>query len=43
MIVTIDEVKHHLRLDGDEDNTLLLALIASAEAYLINATGKTFE
>lgn len=32
MVVTIDEVKQHLRIDHDDEDTLIEGLIAQAEA-----------
>ena len=42
MILTLDEVKLWLRIDGDADDTSLAILIATAEQYLKNATGIEF-
>ena len=42
MILTLDEVKNYLRVDLDEDDTLIQSFIAAAEAYLKNATGKEY-
>lgn len=42
MIVTVDEVKEFLRIDEDE-TTLITMLIKTAEEYLENATGNTFD
>ena len=42
MLITLDEAKEYLRVDGDEDNTLINTLIKVSEEYLRNATGKTF-
>lgn len=43
MIVTLDDVKRHLRIDGDEDDHFLTSLISVAEEYVKNATGKDFD
>lgn len=43
MIITIDETKQYLRVDGNEDDVLIIALIDAAETYLTNATGNTFD
>jgi uncharacterized phage protein (predicted DNA packaging) len=32
--VTLDEAKFHLRIDGDEEDTMLAAYIAATEEYL---------
>lgn len=42
MIVTLDEVKEYLRIDGREEDDLLLLLISAADTYLYNATGNKF-
>lgn len=42
MILTLDEVKLWLRVDGEDDDNTLLLLIATAEEYLKNATGIVF-
>lgn len=42
MIITLKEVKEYARIDIDEDDQLLTALIAAAEEYLKNATGKEY-
>lgn len=43
MLITLEETKQYLRVDTDVDDTLITSLIDGAEAYLINATGKTFD
>lgn len=43
MIVTLEETKQWLRVDGTDDDTLIYTLMTSAELYLKNATGKTFD
>jgi len=43
MILSLSEVKQHLRIDFDDDDNYLLLLIASAEQFLKNTTGKTFD
>lgn len=43
MILTLDEVKVWLRVDGEADDTSLLLLIATAEQYLSNATGIEYD
>lgn len=42
-IVTVDETKKYLRVDGDDEDTLILSLIKAAEAYLQNSTGNQFD
>lgn len=43
MIVTLKETKQYLRVDNDEDDTLITSLIDAAETYLSNATGNQFD
>ena len=43
MLITLDEAKEYLRIDGDEDNTLINTLIKASEEYLQNATGRSFD
>jgi len=43
MILTLVEAKSYLRVDFADDDALIQLLIDSAEAYLKNATGKTFD
>ena len=43
MLISLKEAKEYLRVDGDEEDTLITSLIAAAEVYLKNATGKNFE
>lgn len=43
MIVTLLEAKEWLRVDFDEDDSLIDSLIVAAEMYLKNATNKTFD
>lgn len=43
MLVTADEAKSWLRIDGDEDDALLQTLIKAAVRYIRNATGRDFE
>lgn len=43
MIITLEETKQYLRVDGDIDDDLIESLIDAAETYLTNATGKTFD
>ncbi len=42
MIISLEEVKEYARIDIDEDDRLLEALIVSAEEYLKNATGREY-
>lgn len=43
MIITLEETKGYLRVDGTEDDVLITSLIDAAETYLSNATGNTFD
>ena len=43
MIITMEETKRYLRVDGTEDDILVMSLIDAAETYLHNATGNTFD
>lgn len=36
-MVTLDEVKQYIRIDGDEDDAILTLLISGAEEYLRDA------
>lgn len=42
MILTPEEVKVWLRVDGEDDNNLIAILINTAEQYLKNATGNNY-
>lgn len=43
VILTLNEAKAFLRVDINDDDTLISTLITAAELYLYNATGKTFD
>lgn len=43
MIVTLEETRQFLRVDGSEDDALIASLIDAAEEYLFNATGIVFD
>lgn len=45
MIITLEQMKHYLRLDEDEmiEDELINSLILTAEEYIKNATGFKFE
>lgn len=43
MIITLEETKQYLRVDGTEDDALITSLISASETYLYNATGNTFD
>ena len=40
MLVTLEEAKEWIRVDGDDDQTITM-LIKAAELYIYKATGKT--
>ena len=42
MLVTLEEMKRHLREDGDEENGDIEALILLAQDLIYNMTGKRF-
>lgn len=42
MIVSLNEVKTWLRVDGDDEDTIITTLISAAEEYLKKATGIEF-
>ena len=43
MIVILEEAKAWLKVDYSDEDSEIQLLIDSAEAYLVNATGKTFD
>jgi uncharacterized phage protein (predicted DNA packaging) len=43
LIITVEEAKTWLRIDGAEENSLIGILISAAEDYLYNATGNVFD
>ena len=43
MIVTLEETKQYLRVDGEESDVLITSLIEAADVYLQNATGYQFD
>jgi uncharacterized phage protein (predicted DNA packaging) len=43
MILTLEEVKSFLRIDYNDEDSLLQIYIDGAEAYLYNATGIIFD
>lgn len=40
-MVTLEDMKKYLRVDGSDEDDLITSLIESAEQYIINTTGKT--
>ena len=43
MILTLEEAKTWLRVDGDDENSIIETLIGAAETYLHNATEVQFD
>ncbi|GAB4073676.1 hypothetical protein GCM10028778_11790 [Barrientosiimonas marina] len=35
----IEDVKHYMRIDGDEDDQFISSLIEAAKIYILNSTG----
>lgn len=42
-ILTLDEAKRWLRVDGDDEDLTVQMLVDASETYLANATGNTFD
>ncbi|OUZ05857.1 DNA-packaging protein, partial [Aeromicrobium sp. PE09-221] len=43
MVLTLEEAKKYLRVDGDEDDDLIASFIEAAEIYIKNATSKNVD
>lgn len=43
MIITLEETKGYLRVDGNGEDLLIETLMSAAELYLFNATGNAFD
>jgi uncharacterized phage protein (predicted DNA packaging) len=43
MILTLDEAKDFLKIEHNDEDTLIQGLIVAAENYIKNATGKEFD
>lgn len=43
LVLTLEEAKKYLRVDGDEEDDLITSFITSAEIYIKNATSKTVD
>jgi len=43
MIIELEETKNWMRLDGNEEDGIIVTLINAAESYLKNATGMEFD
>ncbi|PHF96284.1 DNA-packaging protein, partial [Bacillus toyonensis] len=40
MVLTVEEAKKYLRVDGDEEDDLITSFVEAAEIYIKNATSK---
>lgn len=40
MVLTLEEAKNYLRVDGDEEDDLITSFVIAAEIYIKNATSK---
>ncbi|PGT75447.1 DNA-packaging protein, partial [Bacillus cereus] len=40
MVLKLEEAKEYLRVDGDEEDSLISSFITAAEIYIKNATSK---
>ncbi|PEQ44873.1 head-tail connector protein, partial [Bacillus cereus] len=43
MVLTVEEAKKYLRVDGDEEDDLITSLVEAAEIYIKNATSKNVD
>ncbi|WP_201791563.1 head-tail connector protein, partial [Aeromicrobium sp. PE09-221] len=43
LVLTLEEAKKYLRVDGDEDDDLIASFIEAAEIYIKNATSKNVD
>lgn len=43
MVLTLDEAKAYLRVDGSEEDMLITSLVGAAEQYIKNATSKSVD
>ncbi|PEQ51705.1 head-tail connector protein [Bacillus cereus] len=43
MVLTVEEAKKYLRVDGDEEDDLITSFIEAAEIYIKNATSKNVD
>ncbi|MEH7220332.1 head-tail connector protein [Bacillus toyonensis] len=43
MVLTLEEAKKYLRVDGDEEDDFITSFIIAAEIYIKNATSKTVD
>ncbi|MED3090806.1 head-tail connector protein [Bacillus toyonensis] len=43
MVLTLEEAKKYLRVDGDEEDDLITSFVTAAEIYIKNATSKNVD
>ncbi|WP_139894505.1 head-tail connector protein [Bacillus cereus] len=43
MVLTLEEAKKYLRVDGDEEDDLITSFVIAAEIYIKNATSKNVD
>ncbi|KAB2459729.1 phage gp6-like head-tail connector protein [Bacillus sp. CH126_4D] len=43
MVLKLEEAKEYLRVDGDEEDSLISSFITAAEIYIKNATSKNVD
>lgn len=43
LVLTLEEAKKYLRVDGDEEDDLIASFITAAEQYIKNATSKNVD
>ncbi|TKI81574.1 head-tail connector protein [Bacillus mycoides] len=43
MVLKLEEAKEYLRVDGDEEDSLISSFITAAEIYIKNATSKNID
>ncbi|PEV74139.1 head-tail connector protein [Bacillus cereus] len=43
MVLTVEEAKKYLRVDGNEEDDLITSFVEAAEIYIKNATSKTVD
>ncbi|MEI4618267.1 head-tail connector protein, partial [Bacillus cereus] len=43
MVLTVEEAKKYLRVDGDEEDNLITSFVIAAEIYIKNATSKNVD
>ncbi|PFA49642.1 head-tail connector protein [Bacillus cereus] len=43
MVLTLEEAKKYLRVDGDEEDNLITSFVEAAEIYIKNATSKNID